>query len=176
MAVNHEEVTSAIIEAIVLKRYRDIDDIVEDHIGNLTQVLHSRTPVFDAVETILFDNAHLPEDQRTFALGLVTEGLTHIFDKVEQKLASGDKSDKELLKQFVHHSCNHISHTSMLKSGGTVRDMVESYAGVDFTRRPYDKAYLDVYKFINKYGLEQTKELARERLKINTSNDKGRQL
>ncbi len=176
MAVNHEETTNAVSDAIVLKRYNAIDDIIEDYVGNLTQVSHSKTPVFKAVEKILTESEHLPRGERGFALGLVVKGLTHIFNKVEQKLASSDKSDKELLKMFVHHSCNHISHTSLLKSGGTVRDMIESYAGVDFSRRPYDNADLDMYKFINRYGLEQTKELALERLKANRTNDKGRQL
>jgi hypothetical protein len=174
MSTNFFEAKAAIKEAIIFKNYEAIDDAIDDRINNLTQVSHSKTPIFAAVEEVMIDSQHLPESERHHVAELILDGLSYIFDKVEQKLASADKSDKELLKMFVHHSCNHISHSSFLPIGGTVRDVLEEYTSVDYCERPYDKAYLDVYKFIKKYGLETKKEVAQENIVDKASHGKGR--
>jgi hypothetical protein len=174
MSFDFSEVRTAVKDAIITKNYDAIDAIIDHEIVVLTRLSHSRTPIFDAVDEVLGTTLHLPKTEKPHVTGMIVAGLSYIFDKVDQKLASGGKSDKELLKQFIDQSCNHLSHTSLLPSGATVRDLLEAYTKVDYRKCPYDKAYIDVYKLVNRYGLETKKEVAQENIIDKASHGKGR--
>jgi len=167
-----EHVKDAIVYAIGKKDYEPLDFIIDQDIGSFAQVQHRQTSVFMAVNQVLGESITLADNDRPYLLGCVLATLEHIFEKVDQKL--GSNPDKELLHAFVHTSCNHISPTSMLESGATVRDIMEHYAGVDVTEKPHDKAYMGLYKLVQEYGLEQKNILFHERLKTTTSSGKGR--
>ena len=172
---SHSTVTNAIKNAIATKDYDTIDSIINTDIGSFTQVKRSKTPIFMAVNEVLGETFYsLSANGRANAFELVLKTLKHIFEKVNQKLASAENSDKELLSAFVHASCNHISPTAMLESGATVRDIMEHYAGLDVTIKPNDKAYMDLYKLVHQYGLEQKRSVIQERIKTTASNEKGR--
>ncbi len=169
-----EDVTQALYKAFTLQDYESIDAIIENYtVSSFTRVVRSKTPIFTEVANMLGSTEDMPVHDRPYVTGLIVQGLEHIFDKIDSKLASGGKSDKELLHEVVHASCNHVSHTALLPSGGTVRDLLEHYIGADMNQMPKDKAYVDVYKLVNKYKLAQTQDVLAERTKTRV---KGREL
>ena len=169
---NYGHVRDAMIYAIKKKDYDPINFILERDIGSFVQIQHRQTPIFMAVNEVLGNSLLLPKEERPHALDLVLNALEHIFNKADKKL--GNDPDKELLNAFIHASCNHISPSSMLESGGTVRDIMEHYAGVEVTKRPGDKAYMNLYKLVHEYGLDQKKTVIQERIKTTAPSENGR--
>jgi hypothetical protein len=163
--VDYENVANAVYTAIIRKEFTKIDDIINNNVGALTRVKHSKTPLFEGVESVLISAQNLDGNDKHLATGLIAEGLNHIFKKVQKKLASPyNPSDRQLLFAFVDKACNHMSHTSMFSRGATLRDILERYCGQDLSVKPKDGCYADLHDFVTKYDLKQSKEVIKENL------------
>ncbi|MDE3060766.1 MAG: hypothetical protein KGJ06_07130 [Pseudomonadota bacterium] len=157
--IRFNTVREAIYKAIVSNDYLDIDTIIDMNINSLTKAQNGKTSIFSAVERMLGSSENFDESQRPHVIDAVCDTLSHIFIRANTQFGQ----DKKLLDGLIHATCNHISHTSLLPSGATLRDIMESYAGINMNKH-FSREYEALYNISKRFGLLSKHDVAQERI------------